>query len=717
MFLENFCVCGSLLNVILRNEKKISKLQRFGSGDRNDMLLKELWEMSDILTKPPIDPKSGKKLKKSKSMIKQSKSMIMSAKDIPMNAFLAIKTTSDEKDETWLKNFLSESVVDDIPWECSKALIIMKDGFQAIIPREASRSILLGEASYTLIDDNGIEFFLSPMDKRKRRLEGKDEDPTSRIQKESNDPMPSFNKPKRAAPLQSAIIEEEEEEDELPKSTMKPIKKDQPLMDDADLSLFTKKKPIDSDDEDFGFERPKFGKKFESSFANQTEDDLADMEKYRPHNFETTRPKGDDINDLMDYYSNYKTNRNAMGRISNINRQVRNYDDEFDDVPVNDGFEKEMNWRKKYSDPEQNYTPDYDPVPPRKKFSEPDDIGIERSYGRTKFDYSDTIDPATRLILMKNNQSSPSRTRRAYDDTEPQNMGYRPPQRQTYNSNFDDGLDMMRPSPPKQRESGGDNSALSSHTRMMLDKLKQSTQELQGLTDETEDITFTAAKKADIRRKKSRFLRNMSAEDNVIDEESERYASSLANDVLGLRNDSMGEFDKYRPEPFRQSPPKRPGKSRNFDYDDEPAVPTYKFVDEDDTDAMIQNLKQKTTRRAATDILRDIEKDVTPVKFEPVTSFRDTFRPSPEPENNRYGSLNRKSNKQTRKPAAFDTTQDIQNPFTSLRKQEPQKESPYARFAPKTPASYNDEDEGMMYGGGKGGSGGGYGGTQNYGSL
>ncbi len=39
---------------------------------------------------------------------------------------------------------------------------------QAIIPREASRSILLGDASYTLIDDNGIEFYLSPADKENR---------------------------------------------------------------------------------------------------------------------------------------------------------------------------------------------------------------------------------------------------------------------------------------------------------------------------------------------------------------------------------------------------------------------------------------------------------------------------------------------------------------------------------------------------------------------
>ena len=155
---------------------RIAKLQKFGSGDRNDMLLRDMWDMADILTKSPSAGKGNKKLKKSKSMVKKSRSMVMSAKDIPMNAFLAMKGQAEKgKDESWLKNFLADSVVDDVPWECSKALIIMKEGFQAIIPREASRSILLGEASYTLIDDNGIEFFLSPMDKRKRRLEGKEE--------------------------------------------------------------------------------------------------------------------------------------------------------------------------------------------------------------------------------------------------------------------------------------------------------------------------------------------------------------------------------------------------------------------------------------------------------------------------------------------------------------------------------------------------------------
>ena len=158
---------------------RIAKLQRFGSGDRNDMLLRDMWAMADILTQTPNAGKENKKLKKSKSMVKKSKSMVMSSKDIPMNAFLAMKGKAEQKDESWLSNFLAEAVVDDVPWECSKALIIMKEGYQAIIPREASRSILLGEASYTLIDDNGIEFFLSPMDKRKRRLEGKEDSQTA----------------------------------------------------------------------------------------------------------------------------------------------------------------------------------------------------------------------------------------------------------------------------------------------------------------------------------------------------------------------------------------------------------------------------------------------------------------------------------------------------------------------------------------------------------
>ena len=103
-------------------------------------------------------------LKKSRSMIRKSKSTIMSAKDISMNAFMAIKSKADSmaeaaataaldsgltsggldgapapsavesQAENWLATFLSESLaVEDIPWECSKALIILKQGYQVCV--------------------------------------------------------------------------------------------------------------------------------------------------------------------------------------------------------------------------------------------------------------------------------------------------------------------------------------------------------------------------------------------------------------------------------------------------------------------------------------------------------------------------------------------------------------------------------------------------------
>ena len=207
---------------------------------------------------------------------------------------------------------------------------------------------------------------------------------------------------------------------------------------------------------------------------------------------------------------------------------------------------------------------------------------------------------------------------------------------------------------------------MSSHTRMMLDKLKQSTSELQGLTDGAEEPVFSPRKPGAERRKKSRFLRPEAEEEvqqeinsyifefetceqEEPDRERTQYASSLANEVLGLRNDSMGDYDRYRPEPAQRSPPRRPAR---LDWDDEPAPQPrrsvyisspsgilhepFRVVDDDDTDAMIANLKKTTTRRAATDILRDIESDTTAdrVKFEPVAVT--AFRPSPEPEPNRY---------------------------------------------------------------------------------
>ena len=109
--------------------------------------------------------------------------MVMSAKDISMDAFNVMKGKADEKDKGWLQNFLTESLVEDVPWECSKALVILKQGYQAIIPREASRGILMGETSYTIIDDNGVEFFLSPKDKKARKDAGQEIPSESKVKR------------------------------------------------------------------------------------------------------------------------------------------------------------------------------------------------------------------------------------------------------------------------------------------------------------------------------------------------------------------------------------------------------------------------------------------------------------------------------------------------------------------------------------------------------
>ena len=130
--LNKILVMQKLTATDSHKRQKLEKLQRYHrqssdeSHDEDDSSLRELIRICEALTRPP----NQGKLKKSKSMIKKSKSMIMTAKDIPMNAFMAMKNSAEEKDEKWLQNFLSESLVEEIPWECSKALIILKEGYQ-----------------------------------------------------------------------------------------------------------------------------------------------------------------------------------------------------------------------------------------------------------------------------------------------------------------------------------------------------------------------------------------------------------------------------------------------------------------------------------------------------------------------------------------------------------------------------------------------------------
>jgi len=113
-----------------RRRRKLERLERLASAkaapdDEDEDSLRSLVAKTDALASAAPQ---GCRLKKSRSVVNKNKTVISTAKDIPMNAFLAMRNS--EKDERWLQNFLSESVVEDIPWECSRALILLKEGFQ-----------------------------------------------------------------------------------------------------------------------------------------------------------------------------------------------------------------------------------------------------------------------------------------------------------------------------------------------------------------------------------------------------------------------------------------------------------------------------------------------------------------------------------------------------------------------------------------------------------
>merc|ERR1719400_1802101 len=286
------------------------------------------------------------------------------------------------------------------------------------------------------------------------------------------------------------------------------------------------------------------------------------------------------------------------------------------------------------------------------------------------FDYTDSINPATRLILERARNESTRRPVYMEQDMDAPPMPRGPQRRpQRQDGEFDDEFQALRPSPPPERRRT-EESALSPSTRAMLEKVKQSTRELEGLTEEQDDLV-TFSKKGGSRgqaARKSRFLRNVNTDDDPgarraqerMEDEDKKYANCLANEVLGLRTDSMGDdYDKFRPEQtYRPEPPAR----KKFDFDASPPPTAAKFVDDDDTDAMINNLKKMTTRKAATDIVSAAEKEFEPVRFEPVTSFKDTFRPSPEPER-RFGSLQRPKGRARKEPSP-----ELENSFSSIRK-------------------------------------------------
>ena len=603
--LNKILVMQNLTEKAPQKRHKLEKLQRYhqnaqdshanGQEEDEDNSLAELIKICDALIRPPHQGN----LRKSKSMVKKSKSMIMTAKDIPMNAFMAMKN-DEKKDEKWLQNFLSKSIVEEIPWECSKALIILKEGYQAIIPREASRSILLGEASYTLIDDTGVEFYLSPKDKVNRKKQGLEDTSGVKKVKLCDDDEPDYvsESEVQKVPLQDAIR----------------------LSDNA--TAYVQDKP---DFEATTFASPDDYKPYRSQrrrpnydFSDDEDEDegtMKSLQKYRPSFYEVGPPKeSGDINDIRDYYTNMLTRTRAITRFG-TGFQPQGFHDQ-GEYEQQHGQSASFGYGEPAMQP-RGYGQDYDPYADQRMPARPT--------------YRQQFDDSTKYLLDK---AKAARTRQMW---EPEDVDYeaeeRLPQRQAEVSRGPAGR-------------APDETMMSSRTRSLLDQVKQSTAALQTMSSLDDEEEMMGGRGG---RRPSRFLRKQEPEqrrapddsfdvsrmaDEILGENMfpardppNRYSSSSTNAARRKHSyqsslDTSDRFsDRSSPE-LRVQPNGRSHRGRDDD--------------DDDLDAMINSLKQKTSGRDMSKVIYDIEGESNGRTYgrksvSPVPQRNYSFDPMPDP--------------------------------------------------------------------------------------
>ncbi|XP_052859870.1 uncharacterized protein LOC128267123 [Anopheles cruzii] len=74
------------------------------------------------------------------------------SKDVPLSLFYA-------NNQLAIEEFFLRSGQGRTRGHCSKAFLIIKRGFQAVIPRESSHEVLAGTIAYTVLDEDGIRHF------------------------------------------------------------------------------------------------------------------------------------------------------------------------------------------------------------------------------------------------------------------------------------------------------------------------------------------------------------------------------------------------------------------------------------------------------------------------------------------------------------------------------------------------------------------------------
>ncbi|CAH0694872.1 unnamed protein product [Spodoptera exigua] len=153
-------VAANLISVI-NDEDSMSKI---ASDPTSLNILKRLTVMRKLADNTPslhsalhkleTDPSLARTDPKLRDLVRESAALmivpeetpLMTSEDVPLNLL-------DPENSLAMEDFLFQRR------KQKGALLIMKKGLQAVVPREASRAVLTGEVAYTVLDENGIRHF------------------------------------------------------------------------------------------------------------------------------------------------------------------------------------------------------------------------------------------------------------------------------------------------------------------------------------------------------------------------------------------------------------------------------------------------------------------------------------------------------------------------------------------------------------------------------
>ncbi|XP_066587325.1 obscurin isoform X2 [Prorops nasuta] len=154
-------VAGSLLAVISDSESTKAL-----SGDKVTLdVLKRLTVMRKLAEESPryssalrqlcSDPEIARADPSLRALVRESAALMIVPEEVPLHSSADIPTTLLNSDNSLaIEDFLIRR-----GRRRSSTFMILKQGMQAVVPREAARSVLTGEVPYTVLDEDGIRHF------------------------------------------------------------------------------------------------------------------------------------------------------------------------------------------------------------------------------------------------------------------------------------------------------------------------------------------------------------------------------------------------------------------------------------------------------------------------------------------------------------------------------------------------------------------------------